>query len=410
MEEAKLKKYAELLVRAGGNVQKGQPVVISCNVDDAYFGRLVEGYAYDAGASEVVIDWLDDASTRTKYLRAADEIFDVYAQWRVDRYKHYDDRGVVYLHIISSDPDLLAGVEPNRIKRITKVSRAALKEHTKLTMSHALRWSLVAIPSAAWSKKVFPGLPPDEARAELWERILKGARADGDNPIEDWAVHKANFEKRVSFLNKKAFKALRFNNSLGTDLTLGLVKNHVWVGGGDTAKDGVPFFPNLPTEEIFTMPDRSAVNGRVVASMPLSYQGSLIEDFEITFKDGRAVTYNAGKNKETLANIIEMDEGSHYLGEVALVANSSPIAQMNTLFYNTLFDENASCHLALGKAYPNNLAGGDKMDEAEFAAAGGNDSLIHVDFMFGTADMKITGIGQDGSETVFFENGEFLDV
>lgn len=408
MEEARLRKYAELLVKSGGNVQKGQPVMITSSVDDAYFARLVLEYAYEAGASIVSIDWYDDVATRAQYLHAADEFFDDYPQWRVDRFKYYDDKGVVYLHIRSSDPDLLNGVDTNRIKRFTKVSRAAIKTHTALTMSNALRWSLLAVPSVPWAKKVFPGMPEQEAVEALWARILKGARADGDNPIADWDAHKKNFEKRVNYLNSQAFTALHLTNALGTDLTVGLVKNHVWVGGGDTAQDTVDFFPNLPTEEIFTMPDRNGTNGRVVASMPLSYQGNLIEGFEITFKDGRAVSWRADRNEEVLKNIIEMDEGSHYLGEVALVANSSPIAQMKTLFYETLFDENASCHLALGKAYPNNMAGGDKLDDEQLAAAGANDSLLHVDFMFGTADMKIAGIGADGGETVFYENGEFI--
>ena len=221
-------------------------------------------------------------------------------------------------------------------------------------------------------------------------------------------VHKNNFAKRVDYLNKKAFKSLRITTGLGTDLTLGLVDGHIWVGGGDLGKDGVPFFPNLPTEEIFTMPHREKAEGRVVASMPLSYQGNLIDGFEMTFKNGRVESYSAKTGQENLASIMEMDEGARRLGEVALVANSSPIGQMGTLFYNTLFDEKAAAHLVLGKAYPNNMAGGDKLSTADLEKAGGNDSLLHVDFMFGTPDMKVVGIAADGSETVFLENGEYL--
>jgi aminopeptidase len=408
MEEARLKKYAELLVKAGGNVQKGQPVIIGVSVDDAAFARLAQMYAYEAGASEVIMDWADDASTRMHYLHAADTCFDEYAQWRVDRLKHYDDRGVVYLRISSSDPDLLNGVDKDRIKRYTKVSNAATKEHSKLTMSNAVRWSIIALPSLAWAKKVFPELPEAEAMDALWAHILRGARADGENPIHDWAKHKANFEERLNYLNGKAFKSLRFINDLGTDFTIGLPEGHIWKGGGDTAQDGVDFFPNLPTEEIFTAPHRACANGRVVASMPLSYQGNLIEDFELTFKDGRAVSWRASKNEDVLTSIIEMDEGAHYLGEVALVSNNSPIAQMNTLFYRTLFDENASCHLALGKAYPDTVRGGSDMNDGQLAAAGVNDSLVHVDFMFGTADMLITGYTAKGAEEIFFKDGEFL--
>jgi len=409
MNEERMKKYAELLVKAGGNVQKGQPVVISWSVDDACFGRLVQTCAYDAGASEVMMDWTDGFSIRNRFMRGSDELFDTFPQWMVNKLSYQDGRGVVYLRIESSDPDLLAGVDPSRIMRATKASRIATKEHSALLMSSALRWSICAVPSPAWAKKVFPGIPEAEAIEKLWGHILKGARADGDNPIADWATHKDNFVKRVDYLNKKQFKALRITTGIGTDITLGLVKNHVWVGGGDTGKDGVPFFPNLPTEEIFTMPDRNNAEGRVVASMPLSYQGSLIEGFEMTFKNGRVESYSAEKNQDALANIIEMDEGARRLGEVALVANSSPIGQMGTLFYNTLFDENAAAHFALGKAYPNNMAGGDELTTEELTAAGGNDSLLHVDFMFGTPDMRVVGICENGSETVFLDNGEFVE-
>lgn len=408
MNESKLKKYAELLVRSGGNVQAGQPVIISCDVEDAAFARLVMEYAYDAGASEVVLDWRDDIASRTRYLRASDEIFDIYPQWSVDRFKFYDDRGAVYMHILSSDPDLLKGVDPDRIRRYTKVSRQGTKAHSARTMSNELRWSLLAVPSPKWALKVFPDKNEEEAVAALWDAILKGARADGNDPCADWLAHRKTFEGRKKFLNDKQFKALRFTNSLGTDLMIGLPKDHIWQGGGDVSKDGVDFHPNLPTEEIFTAPDRANVNGKVVASMPLSYQGSLIEDFWITFKDGRADGFHAGAGEAILKSIIEMDEGSKYLGEVALVANSSPISKMGILFYNTLFDENASSHLALGKAYPECVKGGSSLSEKELLAAGINDSLMHVDFMFGTADMKIMGICQDGSEILVMENGELV--
>ncbi|MCL2203927.1 MAG: aminopeptidase [Defluviitaleaceae bacterium] len=408
MDNAKMKKYAELLVRSGGNVQPGQIVVIGCGVDDAWFARMVQECAYDAGAREVIMDWSDDISTRNKFLRADGQVFDEFPQWKIDWYKHYDDRGAVYLRISGSDPDYLAGVDPDRLRRFSKVSGIATKAHSALAMSNAVRWSVIAIPTPKWAMKVFPGLPEAQAMEKLWAAILKGARADGTDPQADWEAHKNNFTQRVDYLNGQNFDALRITTGLGTDITIGLAKNHVWVGGGDLGKDGVPFFPNLPTEEIFTMPDRMRAEGRVVASMPLSRQGNLIEGFEMTFKDGLVESFKAEKNEQTLADIFVMDEGAKRLGEVALVANSSPIGQMGTLFYNTLFDENAAAHLALGKAYPNNMQGGDEMTTEERVAAGGNDSLVHVDFMFGTADMKVVGIAADGSETVFFDNGEFI--
>ncbi|MCL2398466.1 MAG: aminopeptidase [Defluviitaleaceae bacterium] len=410
MNEAQLKKYAELLVRSGGNVQKGQPVVISSDVTNACFARMVQEYAYDAGASEVVMEWRDDISSKAKYMRAADEIFDVYPQWCVDRFKFYDDRNAVYLHIISSDPDLLKEVSPDRIMRYTKANRKGTKAHSTLTMSNARRWSVLAVPSPEWAAKVFPDLDAEAGVAKLWEAIIKGARADGDNPIEDWAAHRENFNQHKSAMDKKQFKTLRFTNSLGTDITIGMPENHKWQGGGDIGQDGFPFFPNQPTEEIFTAPDRNKVNGKVVASMPLSYQSRLIEEFSITFKDGKAVEYQAKAGEEILKSIIEMDEGAAYLGEVALVANSSPISQMNILFYNTLFDENASSHFALGKAYPDCIENGINMNDDELAKVGLNDSILHVDFMFGTADMHVVGTLADGTEIVIMDQGELVNL
>jgi aminopeptidase len=303
---------------------------------------------------------------------------------------------------------MLSGVDTDRIIRFSKVSRQNTKEHAARTMSNELRWSVLALPSLKWAAKVFPDISQDEAMDKLMDAILKGARADGADPIKDWKEHRKNFVGRLEYLNQNQFKSLRFTNSLGTDITLGLPENHEWAGGGDVGQDKVPFFPNIPTEEIFTAPHRNKADGKVVASMPLSYQGNLIEDFSITFKDGRAVEYSARTCEEILKSIIEMDEGSHYLGEVALVANSSPISQMGILFYNTLFDENASCHLALGKAYPDCVEGGSAMTEEELLKAGINDSLTHVDFMFGTADMKVVATAKDGSEVVIMENGELL--
>ncbi|MCL2839740.1 MAG: aminopeptidase [Defluviitaleaceae bacterium] len=408
MTEAKLKKYAELLVRAGGNVQKGQLVVINVDVNDARFGRMVRDCAYDAGASEVFIIWEDDSSVRERYLRADSSVFDTFPEWTVERFRHFDESGAVYLRITSSDPGLLAGTDPDRRMRAAKAASIATKPHAKLMMDGTLRWSVCAVPSPAWAKTVFPDLTEEQGMERLWESILKGARADGEDPIADWKAHKQSFVKKVEYLNKKQFTSLRLTTGLGTDLTIGLVKNHRWVGGGGKTKDGVETFPNLPTEEVFTMPDRNKANGKVVASMPLAYNGNLIEDIIIEFKDGRVTNYSASKNEESLKNMIEMDEGAHRLGEVALVANSSPISQMGILFYNTLFDENASAHLALGRAYPKNIEGGGEMTTEALTAAGGNDSLIHVDFMFGTADLRVIGIDENGNETVFFDKGEFV--
>ena len=420
MNNTILKNYANLFVRAGGNVQKGQTVVIYSNIDAAYFARMVEECAYDAGASEVVMFWRDEVSTRTKYLRGADEIFSEYPDWMVERFKYYDDKGAVYLTILSDDPDLLNGVDPNRLKNFSKAASEKTKDHSALTMSYKVRWSLCAIPSPSWAKKMFPALPENEAIDRLWELILKAVRADGDDPIGEWQRHRESFVERVNYLNEQQFHALRITTGLGTDLTIGMPKNQVWKGGGGLCANEIPFFPNIPTEEVFSAPDRNRADGRVVASMPLSYQGNLITDIDLTFKDGVVIKHSASQNQEILDNIIKADddakdtattfEGSRRLGEVAFVANSSPISQMQTLFYNTLYDENASCHLALGKAYPANIKGGTELSREELIAQGVNDSLIHVDFMVGTSDICIIGIYEDGREVVVMDDGEYVQM
>jgi len=408
MKKEVLENYAKLLVRAGGNVQPGQLVIVGCDVGVADFGRMIQDAAYDAGASQVIINWTDSLSARTNYLRADDAVFDHFSQWIVDRFAEWDSKGAVYLHVRSEDPDYLNGVDPSRLARASKLGGENLKEHARLTMTHKLRWSLCAMPSASWAKKVFPELSEDEAVEKLGEQILRAARADGEDPIADWEAHRGTFIDKLKYLNEAQFDALRFKNGLGTDITVGMPKNHIFKGGGSTAGDGVVFFPNIPTEEIFSAPDRNRADGRVVASMPLSYMGNLIEGIDITFKDGVVVDFKADTNEDILANLINTDEGSNRLGEVALVQKTSPINQMGTLFYNTLFDENASCHLAIGKAYPHNLQGGTEMSLEELTAHGINHSTVHVDFMFGTDDMSVVGIKADGTEEVIFLNGEYV--
>ena len=407
VSEETLKNYANLLVHTGGNVQAGQPVVISSDIETAYFARMVQDVAYDAGASDVSIMWGDSSSARTRYLRAIDEVFDDFPQWMVDRLKYWDDKNAVYLTIISSDPDLLNGVDPDRIRRFGKISSEKTKEHSDNRMSYKVRWSLCAVPSAGWAKKVFPDLSEDEAVESLWEHIIKAARADGVDPIADWKNHRQSFVDRVNYLNEQQFSKLRITTGLGTDITLGTPKDHVWKGGGSIDVVGLPFSPNIPTEEIFTAPHRNISDGRVVASVPLSYRGNLIEGIDMTFKDGVITNFKASKNHEALSSIIETDEGAKRLGEVALVPKSSPINQMNTLFYNTLYDENASCHLAIGKAYPVNIKDGTSLSDDELLEKGINNSLVHVDFMIGTDDMKVMGIYEDDREVVIFEGGEY---
>lgn len=408
MDENKLRKYAELLVCAGGNVKKGDYVMIVSSVDDAYFARLVQEYAYDAGASLVVMDWYDNAVTRTQYLRAADKTFTEFPAWMAERDKYYDEKGMVYLFINSPDPELLSNVEPGRIQNYLKLSNEARALHNKKLMSSELRRSILAIPSKAWAKKVFPDLPIEAAMEALWSLVLECSRADGTDPINDWNNHKSNFRKRLEYLNNQNFKSLRLKTNLGTDIIVELVENHIWVGCNGVDPNGICFLPNIPTEEIFTTPNCKGVNGKIVASRPLPYQGNLIEGIELIFKDGRLSEWKTQNNFQLFESILNVDEGSFYLGEIALVDKSSPITKTKRIFYNLLYDENSSCHMALGNAYIPTIKNGNKMDLEQLKSAGVNNSLQHIDFMFGTEDLSIVGNTFDGKEILFFDNGEFI--
>ncbi|MDR1914843.1 MAG: aminopeptidase [Clostridiales bacterium] len=408
MTGEELKKLAKVFVRVGGAVQPGDVVVIACDTQDAPFARIVSEVAYDAGAKNVVYKWDDEECSRMRFLRAKDEVFDESNDWLAEYFKYYDDQDAVYLNIISNDPDFLAGVDPDRIGRGTVSRGKTLVKHRENTMSNKVRWSIVGLPSPRWAAKVFPTLPLNEAVERLGEAILKVSRAQVADPIRAWEEHNNNFKQRVEYLTKKNFKSLKFKNKLGTDLEVRLLPGHQWVGGRESSSGGRGFNPNIPTEEIFTAPYKFGVNGRVVASLPLSLYGNLIEGFEFTFENGKVVDFKAEKNEENLKKLIETDEGSKYLGEVALVPIDSPISREGVLFYETLFDENAACHLALGKGYAINLKDSDGMTKEEIAAVGLNDSLVHIDFMFGTEDMSIIGIEYDGTESDVFVNGLFV--
>jgi aminopeptidase len=276
-------------------------------------------------------------------------------------------------------------------------------------MGNRSQWTIVAAPNPVWAKRVFPDLEEDQAIDALWDAILQASRVTEDNdPIQEWKEHNDRLLTHNKILNDYQFDHLHFKNSLGTDITIKLVENHVWAGGGETSTKGVWFNPNIPTEENFTMPHKTGVNGKVVATKPLNYQGNLIEDFWLEFKDGQVVDYDAKKEKDALKNLIEYDEGSSYLGEIALISYDSPISNSGILFFNTLFDENASCHMALGRAYPMNIKGGTEADLEDLKAKGYNFSMAHSDFMFGSADLQITGTTKDGKKVTIFKDGDFV--
>ncbi|WP_077324136.1 aminopeptidase [Virgibacillus siamensis] len=407
ISEAQLKNYAELAVRVGVNLQKNQLLIIHSDIQHATFARLIQTVAYEVGASNVFIDWTDEQSTKEFYLNAADSVIDHFPDWQAARFKEWDDAGAAYIHIISENLDVFKNVSTERMSRFQKASRTKLKAHYAKIRSHEIRWCLLAVPYFAWATKVFPHLSKEEALQSLWQLILRGARADGKNPIKDWENHNRAFESRKKFLNDSQFEALHFTNSRGTDLLVGLPKNHLYIGGGVIDKNGIPFFPNIPTEEIFTAPHKNKVKGKLAGAKPLIYEGSVIDEFYLIFKDGRITHYYATKGQEVLQNLIETDEGSHYLGEIALVSNNSPLSQADTLFYNTLFDENTACHIGIGNASPSNIQNGIDQSEEGLKATGMNTSLLLVNVTFGTEDMKVVGIKEGGIEVLLMKDGDF---
>ena len=407
MMQEKLREYARLLVRVGLNVQKGQNLVISAPVECADFARLCAAEAYDAGCREVIMNWHDDALTRMKYLRADDAIFDEVALWRRHFFNDYALEGTAYLAISASDPENLKGVDPRRLVRSQQASGKALKDFDRLQMCGGFPWCIASIPIPSWAKRVFPGVSEDEAMEKLWDAIFASVRISGDGKaVEKWQAHLDTLHERLEKMNALNFKSLHYTNSLGTDLTVELPEGHIWEAGDDVTLAGRSYIANIPTEELFTSPLKTGVNGVVYSALPLAHDGNIIDKFHFVVKDGKIVEAHAEQGEETLKAAISVDEGASYFGEVALVPYDSPISNQKILFYNTLFDENAACHIAFGEAYPC-LKGGQQMTKDELKARGLNDSITHVDFMVGTPDLSIVGTTHDGREIPVFVNGNF---
>ncbi|MCK8058625.1 MULTISPECIES: aminopeptidase [unclassified Fusibacter] len=402
-----IEKYADLLVQVGINIQKGQTLVISAPIETADFARLAAKKAYEAGAKEVVMRWLDEQSARMRFDMASDEVFDEVADWIKPFFDGYAEMGAAFLTISASDPEMMKGVDPKRMSRQQKSSSQALLNYRTRMMSNKNVWCVASIPTEGWAVKVFPGVPKEQAIDLLWDAIYKAVRVDQDEPIKAWREHQANLNEKLEFLNGHQFEKLIYKNSIGTNVEVKLPKDHLWFGGGDESVDSYLFVANMPTEEVFTMPDKDGVNGRIVSSIPLNYHGNLIEEFWFEFKDGLVVEYGAAKGEDVLAELLATDEGARRLGEVALVPYDSPISNQKILFYNTLYDENASCHFAVGKAYPTCIKGGEDMSKEELLSRGANDSITHVDFMIGTPDLEIVGIKSTGESVPVFINGNF---
>ncbi|MCL6571745.1 MAG: aminopeptidase [Bacillus sp. (in: Bacteria)] len=401
-----LEKYAELAVKVGVNVQQGQTLVVNATLDAADFVRLIVKKAYATGAKNVIVNWTDDTVNRTKYDLAPAEAFLEYPIWRAKEMEALVDTGAAFMSVISTSPDLLKGVDPTRISNFNKAAGQALANYRKAAQSDKVSWTVIAAASPAWAAKVFPDVPSENQVTKLWDAIFKATRVDVENPVEAWKKHDETLHKKVDYLNNKRYQLLHYT-APGTDLTIELPYNHLWVGAGSVNEKGFPFMANMPTEEVFTVPFRTGVNGTVASTKPLSYSGNIIDRFSVTFKNGKIVSVKAEEGEEILKRLVDTDEGSHYLGEVALVPVNSPISQSNILFFNTLFDENASNHLAIGSAYAFCIEGGKKMSADELLKNGLNASLTHVDFMIGSAEMDIDGISSDGKSEPVFRSGNW---
>lgn len=409
MNQERLKKYAQLAVYTGVNLAKNQTLIIQADIDTASFTRLVVEEAYKAGAREVLVDYRDPFLDKMNYSYQSDEVLGEVHNWQIERHLDYLREGACTMSIISPRAGVLKDCDPKKMAIRQKVYLEAAKEIRDYTTASKIQWTIVAVPNEEWAALMFPDLDSEAAVERLWEAILTCVYVEEHNdPLEVWKQRDTLFQSRIEKLNQLNFKQLHFQNSLGTDLYVGLIQNHIWGGGSELAQNQIRFNPNLPTEEVFTAPDCRNVNGVVYASRPLLYNGNLIKDFHFTFKNGMVSEYDAKEGKAVLKEMLEMDEGSKALGEVALVPYDSAISQSQLLFYTTLFDENASCHLALGDAYPSTVKDGLEKSEAELKQMGFNISLIHVDFMFGTSDMNVKGETQNGDWVSVFENGSFV--
>lgn len=403
-----LNSYADLVVKVGVHIQPGQSLIVQAPLETAEFTRLVVAKAYEAGAKYVQVDWDDEAITRIRYEKAADDSFDYYPKWHADMLERFAEEGGALLHIKVPDPMLLKGIDGSKVSRAVKAAAIARQGFQQYTRNNRITWSLIKAPTRAWADKVFADLPEEERVQAMWDAVFQMNRVtDGEDAVAAWQDHIAHLKERQNAMNAKRYKSLHYR-APGTDLKVGLPEGHLWLGGGDYNEAGVYFVANMPTEEIYSMPLRTAVNGTVTSTMPLNLNGRLVEGIRLTFKDGKVVSYEASSGEEHLASLLETDEGASYLGEIALVPHDSPISRMNRIFYNTGIDENASCHFALGSAYPVNIEGGAALSKEELLSRGANVSLTHVDFMVGSAELDIDGELEDGSIEPVFRQGNWV--
>ena len=411
MKQEKIEQYARLAVEIGVNIQPGQTLCIRASVDSADFARLCAKEAYKLQAKRVLIEYSDDVLSRLTYENASVETLEQIPSHALEFLNYFVEEGCAILNITSEIPGKFDGIDMLKIQNYTKAftSTQQFKKYRSYTMGNKGQWAIVSVPNPLWAKKIFPDLEQEDAIEKLWEAILSASHVlNNDDPVGYWREHNLRLHKLSKVLNDYNFESLHFKNSLGTDIEVGLVPNHVWCGGSEITTTNIEFNPNIPTEEVFTMPHRDNVNGIVYATKPLNFQGVLIDNFWVKFKDGKVIDFDAKENKEALEQLINMDEGASHIGEIALISHNSPISNSNILFYTTLYDENASCHMALGAAYPMNIKGGLNMSEEELIKNHSNLSNMHEDFMFGSSDMQIVGKKYDGTLISVFENGNFV--
>ena len=401
-----LKKYARLIAETGVATEKGHTVVLQISVEQAPLARLITQEAYKLGAAEVIVQWTDDQIQREFLLHAATDRIENVPQSKIDQADEWLEKGASRISVVSADPDAFAGVDSQRVASYQAAAGKALMNLRKATQANKVSWTVVAAAGKQWAAKVFPDLPEEKQVEALWDQIFKTTRVYEEDPVLAWKKHDEKLAKKAEELNREQFSALHYT-APGTDIIIGLPKNHLWEGAGSYNARGEKFMANMPTEEVFTAPDSHRVDGYISSTKPLSYAGTIISGMKFTFKDGKVVDFSAEQGEDVLAKLLDTDEGARRLGEVALVPDPSPISQSGIIFFNTLFDENASNHLALGSAYAFSVKGGTEMSDEELAEAGLNRSQTHVDFMVGSDKMDIDGIREDGSTVPIFRNGDW---
>lgn len=404
-----LKKYADFIVRVGVNPQPGQTLIIRCPLEAAPLARLCVRSGFEAGARDVQVDWSDNAVSRSRMELGSEEALTDFKPYQLRRYLDYaeSEGGVCVLHIHADDPEVYAGLDGAKISRVNAAQRRFMAPWREYTMNDRVQWSIAAMPSAPWAKKMFPELEEAAAIEKLWRLIFDVCRVTNGDPVNEWKAHIDRLTGLKDKMNALDLESVHFESSNGTDLTVGIADKATWESAASVSEKGVVFLPNIPTEEVFTAPHKDKVNGIVYGTKPYVFNGQLIKGFHVTFKDGRVVEHGADEGAELLGRLLDTDEGARSIGEVALVPASSPINRRGILFYNTLFDENAACHIAFGKGYPGTVKGGTAMTKQELLAHGVNDSIIHEDVMVGAPDMTITGTTRTGENVKIFENGEW---